>query len=209
MKSEIISYAPKLIKIGLGISAYVVFKYKSNIRENKLSRFHEVIDNEDYENALWRINSYIEENPKDSSYGYYYKGVVFGKMGNYDEAIAFLKKSIEEDEKMYEAYKVLGDLHANKGDFDEALKMYKKVKKRGINGSYYINKGYAEFNKGAYRKALFSYKLALYRYRKEEATVYDLIIRTYEEMNDYNSADKYRSKLDKYKEKEANRRYAD
>ena len=102
----------------------------------------EIINNDinnisDYENAiellgedpaksveiLLRLAEEFEENPLI----YYYLGIAFRKLEKFDEAIYYLKESIKRESGILEAVVELGLSYACLGEFEAAIKYFKKA----------------------------------------------------------------------------------
>ena len=62
----------------------------------------------------------------------YYAGICHYKLGNYEEAISYLKKFNNKDKNLSLAAKqLLGDAYIASGDLNQAVQCYKKVAKEG------------------------------------------------------------------------------
>lgn len=102
----------------------------------------EIINNDinnisDYENAiellaedpaksieiLLRLGEEFEENPLI----YYYLGIAFRKLENYHKAIYYLKESVKRESGILEVIVELGLNYACIGEFEEAIKYFKKA----------------------------------------------------------------------------------
>lgn len=107
----------------------------------KVTKEVEIINNDinnisDYENAV----ELLEENPaksieillrlgeefKENPLIYYYLGIAFRKLENYHKAIYYLKESIKRESGILEVIVELGLNYACIGEFEEAIKYFKK-----------------------------------------------------------------------------------
>lgn len=124
MERNIALYIKLFIQIGIvGIWGYRFYKNKK--RESLLKRFHEVYEQDDLTSALWHIDQYIEQKPKDSV-AHSYKGLVLKEMDKFYEAKEALEKAVQLSEKNFLAYKFLGDLYLESGNFVFAKDNYEK-----------------------------------------------------------------------------------
>lgn len=108
----------------------------------KVTKEVEIINNDinnisDYENAV----ELLEENPaksieillrlgeefKENPLIYYYLGIAFRKLENYHKAIYYLKESIKRESGILEVIVELGLNYACIGEFEEAIKYFKKA----------------------------------------------------------------------------------
>ncbi|WP_299994796.1 hypothetical protein [uncultured Clostridium sp.] len=108
----------------------------------KVTKEVEIINNDinnisDYENAI----ELLEENPaksieillrlgeefKENPLIYYYLGIAFRKLENYHKAIYYLKESIKRESGILEVIVELGLNYACIGEFEEAIKYFKKA----------------------------------------------------------------------------------
>jgi len=100
----------------------------------------------------------------------YYAGVSYLQLGQFDDAIDYLK-SFDIDDNMIKpmSYGALGDAYSEKGAFDEALSYYVKAGNIENNFSapiYLMKAGMLYEDKGDYKNALEAYKIIEEKYIK-------------------------------------------
>lgn len=115
----------------------------------------------------------------------FYAGSAYLKMGNYDEAIDYLKKFSADDLLVQgRAYSLIGDAYMEQQDYDQAADYYQKA------ADYKSNK---EFTPSYLMKAALAYEMA----NNNEAAIkaYDRIIEDFRESGEFQRAKKYRARL--------------
>jgi tetratricopeptide (TPR) repeat protein len=89
---------------------------------------------ENYGQAIIDFDKAIElKNDVDAAYPYSNRGLAKIKLGQIEEGLTDIKKSIELDDKNAYAYRNLGIYHADKGELNEALNLFEKSKSLDAN----------------------------------------------------------------------------
>ena len=100
----------------------------------------------------------------------YYAGICYLQLGDYDNAIDYLKSFDADDEMiMPMAYGALGDAYSQNGDYDEAISFYEKAGniENDFSAPLYLMKaGMLYEDKGDYASALEAYKTIKDKYSK-------------------------------------------
>ena len=85
----------------------------------------------------------------------YKAGLVFEKMGNYDEAVKYYEEAIKANDKYMPPYKHLGDVYMIKRDFDKSLDSYNAfIAKDQTSAEAYSNRSIVWLVKNDALKAL-------------------------------------------------------
>ena len=123
------------------------------------------------ENAFGFLNIIDEYGmTKAANLANYYAGICYLQLGDYDNAIEYLKSFDADDEMiMPMAYGALGDAYSQNGDYDEAISYYEKAGnlKNDFSAPLYLMKaGMLYEDKGDYASALEIYKIIKNEYGK-------------------------------------------
>ena len=95
-------------------------------------------------------------------FAYMVRGLVYGKIGDFDKAIQDFNKAIELNPVFVDAFFARGIAYSGIGDFDKAIQDYNRA--IGSNTEFvdaYYNRGNAYFNKGDYDSAIKDYNKAI------------------------------------------------
>ncbi|WP_231450283.1 MULTISPECIES: tetratricopeptide repeat protein [unclassified Thermosipho (in: thermotogales)] len=123
-------------------------------------KFKELLNDENYEKA----RKFLEK-AKNVMYDYryhFYYGLLFSKLGDYDNAEVELKRSISLNPTFYLGYYELGNVLYLKKEYDESVEMYMKAFE--INKDFalpLLKVGDAYFENGQYKDAEIAYQAAL------------------------------------------------
>ncbi|GHU59519.1 hypothetical protein FACS1894133_6470 [Clostridia bacterium] len=100
------------------------------------------------------------------------RGVLYGQVGEYDEAIANYTKAIELNPDYAMAYNSRGFAYRNLGEYDKAIADYTKaIELKPDYARAYFNRGYAFDDKGEYDKAIADYTKAI-EFKPDYAVAY-------------------------------------
>jgi tetratricopeptide (TPR) repeat protein len=156
-------------------------------------------DKEDFNNA---INSYEMARklyPKPTAKLYNNLGLLYGKTGKFQEALACMDSALKMEPEFAEAYNNKGNALAGLGKFQEAIPQFQKA--LDLNKKYseaYRNMGSTYGNMGQFPKAL-DYFFQAAKYDSTDVSVYGFIAITYQNMKDTVNAKIYFDKANKMK----------
>ncbi len=122
----------------------------------------------DYPGFIQIIDDYGATNVAEGAY--LYAGISFYKIGDYDNAIEYLKKFSTDDKLLAAiAYGNIGDAYTEKGNYENAASYYKKAADEGtkiISPVYLMKLGQVYEELGKWQNALDSYKKIKNDYRE-------------------------------------------
>jgi tetratricopeptide (TPR) repeat protein len=100
------------------------------------------------------FNKAIEINPRDAA-AYHNRGLIYGKGGQYDQAISDYTKALEIDPKSADAYNNRGISYYEKGQYEQAISDYTKaIEINSRHAKAYLNRGNAYGHKGQLDQAI-------------------------------------------------------
>lgn len=147
----------------LGVSIKSITKKRQdNKRNEKLVRYYKAMASEDYEGALWHIEKYLEQHPKDHT-AMAFKGKLFIDTGRKKEGVAILNRLRNKSKEPGEIYYLLAlHYHYNEEDYAYAVSCYLNAinhSKKDANvytdlGKAYLKKGDVQNAKKALTRAL-------------------------------------------------------
>lgn len=141
------------------------FLYNSNELQTSLAMYNKIPENEKISEDWFFIANIAQDNNK------------------IDDAIFYLKKAIETDNKNYKAHYNLGNLYFNAEKYNMALDEYRKVLRIKKDFAYaYYNKGCCYLKKKSYFNARYEFGLAIKANPEEPAFFYNLAY-TYKMLN--------------------------
>lgn len=188
----IYNFVLKYIWILISFALLKIRKYRRN---KKLIRFNEVLDNNNYESALWEINNYLEEKRNDSV-ALAYKGAILTKLGRPEEAVEVLERAVTVEDMCYEARLALGEAYTAVGQPDYALIQYEKALKYLKSSEIYIGMADAYESKGNLRYSMGCYKKALKYKKGDKEKLLRKLVKLCGEVGDEKECVKYTKKLD-------------
>ncbi len=122
----------------------------------------------DYPGFLQIIEDYGSTNVAEGAY--LYAGISFYKIGDYDNAIEYLKKFSSESKMLQATANVnIGDAYSEKGDYESAAKYYKKaadIENDVLSPIYLMKLGRVYEELGKWEDALNAYKEIKENYKK-------------------------------------------
>jgi len=132
---------------------------------------------EDYTKAEEAYQRALEKDPKNTT-ALFNLGVLLDKNGDFDAAIAQMRKTLETDPDYAEAYNYIGYSFAEKGiKLEEAKKLLEKALTLEPENPYYLDSyAWALYRKGEYASASKQMDLCLEKLktaRKDDAVIYD------------------------------------
>lgn len=190
-ETAIFKVAKLFIKVGFFLVPLLYYKHLAVKRDKALEDFYKAYEREDYDRALWLINRYIEEKPKDFG-GYLHKGNVLKDLGQRHEAIEALKASIERKEVVFESQKILADCYLEAEEYSRALDHYNvaiKAEKDRLSARF--NRAIAYMHLESYDKALKDFKYVLRREEGDKSYIYDELAAVYLLLGDSKNHQKY------------------
>lgn len=180
-----------LIKLGFIVVPLIYYKGLTKKRDKALEDFYIAYEREDYDRALWLINRYIEEKPKDFG-GYLHKGSVLKDLGQIDEAMEAFKTSISLKEVVFDSQKILADCYLEQEDYRLAIDHYDiAIKDEKGRLSARFNRGIAYMHLESYSKALKDFKYVLRMEDGDKSYIYDELSAVYLLMGDSKNHEKY------------------
>lgn len=192
----------KLITTGVKISIvavpYFILKYKDKKRSKALARFEELLELKNFESALWHLEKYIEDKPKDDV-AYLYKGLMYREMEKSEDAIEALNKSLELKKKNYRANKILGDIYSDNNQKELSIKYYDEALKIEKNAIAYLNRGVALYELNQMEKSRKSLLDGLKKADNDELKklIMSQLIYVYGNLEDEKNIRKFSKKLEK------------
>lgn len=120
------------------------------------------VEQQEYRRALDNLNWLIQVDAQDAR-AYSYRGLVRGKLGNLQGAVADLNQSIQLQPQDLQTYCHRGLVRIELGDFDGAIADLNQVLQQ--NSSFtaaYVSRGHAHCKLGNYRQGIEDYSHALY-----------------------------------------------
>ena len=186
------------IKICIVAVPYFVLKYKDKKRSKALARFEELLELKNYESALWHLEKYIEDKPKDDV-AYLYKGIIYKEMGSPEDAVEALNKSLELKKKNYRANKILGDIYSDNNQKELSIKYYDEAIKIEKNAIAYFNRGVALYELNQMEKSRKSLLDGLKKADNDELKklIMSQLIYVYADLEDEKNIRKFSKKLEK------------
>ncbi len=100
-------------------------KLNPNLKEALMNSAVYAFKNDDLDKALKNLNQFIVQYPEDQR-GYGARGGVLAKLGKETEAIADLEKAVSMGLFSLDAYRNLGKIYINQGEFQKAADSYQK-----------------------------------------------------------------------------------
>lgn len=170
-------------------------KYRKYKRNQKLERFHEVLNNENYESALWEINKYLK-NKDDDSVALAYKGALLTKLGRAEEAVQVLERAVTVEDMCFEARLALGEAYLEVGQSDYAMIQYEKALKYLKSSDVYKGMGRVYESTGEIRYALGCYKKALKFEKRNKEKLLEKLVALSSASGDYKEYEKYSKQLE-------------
>ena len=133
------------------------FLYNSNDIKTSLALYNKIPEQEKLSEDWFIISNIAQDNNRT------------------DDAIFYLKKAIETDNKNYKAHYNLGNLYFNAEKYNMALDEYRKALKIKKDFAYaYYNKGCCYLKKKSYFNARYEFKLAIKENPNEPSFYYNL-----------------------------------
>jgi tetratricopeptide (TPR) repeat protein len=103
----------------------------------------------------------IRHNPRDRN-AYFYRGIAYGRKGEFDRAIADFTKAIEIDPELATAFSNRGLAYGKKGEYDRAIAdLTKAIAIDPKLARAYSDRGIAYYKKGDRKRAIADYRKAL------------------------------------------------
>lgn len=195
MEGNIALFIKGSIQVSI-VSVWAFRLYKNKKRDKLLERFHEVYENDDLTGALWHINKYIQDKPKDSL-AYSYKGLVLKDMGNFHEAKEALEKATALSDKNFIAYKFLGDLYLENGNFVMAKNHYEKGIRLDKRPAILYCCAVCYIELGQLEKGEKYLKQALKRKSKLTGLIHEKLVEVYTRLDQPDQANKHQVLCDK------------
>jgi tetratricopeptide (TPR) repeat protein len=182
-----------VVKVGFIAVPFIYYKRLAKKRDKALEDFYTAYEREDYDRAIWLIDKYIEENPKDFG-GYLHKGNVLKDLERVDEAIDYLKIAIEKKELVFESQKILADCYLELDQPDLAVDHYNKaIKSEKDRLSARFNRGIAYMHLESYDKAIKDFKYVLRREEGDKTYIEEELATAYLITGDLDNYAKYRT----------------
>ena len=122
----------------------------------ELPEVERLVERRDFKQALVKVNQHLAAQP-DSIEGRFYKGVILGEGGEFQQAIAIFTQLTKDAPQMLEAYNNLAVLYARQQDYEQArstLEAALKVDPAFAAVSSNLRNTYGRLAKQAYDKAL-------------------------------------------------------
>ena len=122
----------------------------------ELPEVERLVERRDFKQALVKVNQHLAAQP-DSIEGRFYKGVILGEGGEFQQAIAIFTQLTKDAPQMLEAYNNLGVLYARQQEYDKArasLEAALRVDPAFAAVSGNLRHTYGRLAKQAYDKAL-------------------------------------------------------
>lgn len=195
MKIIIIIFYNLVLKYFGVFIAFAIVKIRKYRRSQKLERFNEVLNNENYESALWEINKYLEDK-NDDSVALAYKGAILTKLGRADEAVQVLERAVTVEDMCYEARLALGEAYIAVGQLDYALIQYEKALKYLKSSEVYIGMANTYEAKGELRYSMGCCKKALKYEKKNKEKLLQRLVKLCSEVGTESEYQKYSRKLE-------------
>ncbi len=195
---ELMKIGKVVVKLGIFIIPTIYYKALGTKRAKALERFQSAFDHEDNETALWHIDKYIEDHPKDFG-GYLYKGIVLKELKNLEEAAEQLSIAIERRHKVHDAHKLLADCLLELGRFKEAEASYKeaiRIDKKRLPAHF--NKGINYMHQEQYESAIKAFQYVLKKEKGDKTYIYEELAAAYLIVGDESSHRQYTSLAEGY-----------
>lgn len=147
--------------IGVSLRS-ITKKRQDDIRNEKLVRYYQAMESEDHEGALWHIEKYLEQHPKDYT-AMAIKGKLFIDTGRKKEGVAILNRLRNKSKEPGEIYYLLAlHYHYNEEDYAYAVSCYLNAINHSKRDAYvytdlgkaYLKQGNVQSAKKALNRAL-------------------------------------------------------
>ena len=159
-------------------------------------------DREDFNNAIHSYEMARLLYPKPTAKLYNNLGLLYGKTGKFNEALACMDSALKIEPDFAEAYNNRGNALAGLGKFKEAIPEFQKaIDLNKKYGEAYRNMGSTYGNMGQFKKAL-DYFYEAMKFDSTDISVYGFIGMTYQNLHDTVNAKIYLDKANRMHEEQ-------
>ncbi|MGC8938011.1 MAG: tetratricopeptide repeat protein, partial [Thermodesulfovibrio sp.] len=179
-----------------------ILQFADNVPEIYIYATETAMDLKDYQKAKQYIEKALNKFPDNADINFT-AGVVFDKLGRFEETEKLMKKVISLNPEHAEALNYLGYSYADRGiNLKESLSMIEKAVKLKPNNGYYLDSlGWVYFKLGDNKNAL-KYLIEAIKYVKDDPVILEHLGDVYKELGNFKEALQSWQEALKHNEKE-------